>query len=156
MVATFNDESQKNSIQSLFPKLKFRCSENRWLGSHLVCAISKKESLAKEAAEYLSNQIDKQGEMLGYPKCCTRQHMDLSIRGFGLNASVSIYESYRKSRKFSFLTNNILNFYSRLGKEENNFGNLRKYNNQNKSFPIPLMDIQFISHIPCRYDCEER
>jgi len=155
LAVTFSDKSQRELIKSNFPNLNVCCSKKPCFGSQQVCAISRNKSLARQTAEYLSADTREQGRLLGYPECCVKQHADFSMRGLGLNAPLVVYESYKNSKKCNFLTNNLLNFYSRLGKEKKNFECLNKYYYLNRDFPVSLWNLQFISHTPCSYDCKE-
>jgi len=155
LAVTFPDKSQRELIKSNFSNLNIYCSKKPCFSSQQVCAISRDKSLAKQTAEYLSVDTREQGRLLGYPECCVKQHADFSIRDLGLNAPLIVYQSYKNSKKCSFLTNNLLNFYSRLGKEKKNFEHLNKYYYLNRSFPVSLWNLQFISHTPCSYDCKE-
>jgi hypothetical protein len=155
LAVTFPDESQVKLIKSKFPDLIVSCSKKVFFGKQQVCAVSKNKSLAKQTAEYLDLGIEEQGKLLGYPKCCVEKHQNLCKNSLGLNSSLRIYQSYQGTKKCNFLTNNLFNFCSRLGKKKENFEFLNKYYHLNeKHFPIPLWDLQIISHIPCSYDCK--
>ena len=155
LAVTFPDKLQVKLIKSNFPNLKIFCSKKNCFSKQQVCAISKKKSLAKEAAEYLDFGIRKQGQILGYPKCCVKEHEDFCKNKLGLNSSIRTYQTAQNTKHYSFLTNNLFNFCSRLGEKKENFKSLNKYYNLNeKYFPFPLWDLQFISHIPCSYDCK--
>ena len=158
LAMTFHDKLQIRLIKSNFPDLAVFCSKRVWkVGKQQeVCAISRDKSLAKQAAEYLNLGIEEQGQLLGYPKCCVKKHQYFSARGLALNSSLVTYQSYQNTKKCNFLTNNLFNFCSRLGAKKENFELLNKYHHlYYKKFPIPPWNLQFISHIPCSYDCKE-
>jgi len=158
LVVTFPSKSERELIESNFPDLAVFCSKRAWgIGKpQEICAISRDKSLAKQTAEYLNFGIEKQGQLLGYPKCCVKKHQYFSSHGLGLNSSLVTYQSYRNTQKCNFLTNNLFNFCSRLGAKKENFELLDKYHYLNyKKFSIPPWNLQFISHIPCSYDCKE-
>ena len=158
LAVTFPSKSERELIESNFPDLVVFCSKKTWGidKQQEVCAISKDKSLAKQTAEYLNFDIEKQGQLLGYPKCCVEKHQYFSSHSLGLNSSLVTYQSYRNTKKCNFLTNNLFNFCSRLGAKKENFEFLNKYHSfNNKKLPIPPWNFQFISHIPCKYDCKE-
>jgi len=153
LVASLNSSDRASIIENCFPGIKVRLSKGDWRGRFL-CGISLDESLAEEAADYLSYDIGKQGRLLGYPECCVASHVNRCAQGVALNAPTVTYENYLKSRRFSPLANNLFNFYSRLGNSEENFKKFDAYAALNEDALMRLLDLQFISHIPCRYDCE--
>ncbi len=155
LVTTFQQKSVIRLIKSNFPKLIISCSK-KLFGKQRVCAISRNKTLAEQTAEYLSLETGEQGKLLGYPMCCVEKHQNFSRKSMGLNSSLITHQASQETKKFNFLTNNLFNFYSRLGKKKENFKLLDKYYHLNeKYFPFPLWNLQFISHTPCKYDCKK-
>jgi len=95
------------------------------------------------------------GKLLGYPQCCVNNYLSYMRQGFHHDFSLITHETYQSSKKFNFLVNNLLNFSTRVSNE--GAGDLMQYYqlNKNPSSSIPGHYFQFISHIPCSYDCPE-
>ena len=155
MVATFNDFQEMDRFRNSLPELTVRESADRWMGSSIVCGISLDKEAAAVAAEYLSNNVADQGILLGYPSCCSKRYEDTTLSGIWEDSAASVYGSRERSSSFNFLTNNIFNFYSRIGKSEKNFSRMKECREKSRLLPVNFMNLQFISHFPCRYDCPE-
>lgn len=153
----FHNKSERRLIKSAFPNLDLCCGKKVFAGKQReVCAISRNKSLAKQTVEYFCNEKHHlMGPLLGYPKCCIENNLYLSDCNQQYNASVVTYRSYQNTKKCNFLTNNLFNFSSRLRTKKESFEFLDKYHRLNEKFPVFLWYLQFISHIPCSYDCEE-
>ncbi|MCL4406000.1 MAG: hypothetical protein M1471_00495 [Patescibacteria group bacterium] len=154
MVFGLGDESFKEKIETAFPGIYIRFSKNQPFLPRLICGVALDENKAAEAAEYLSMNPDDQGVVLGYPKCCVTSHMRFVIESQALNAPLVTYNSFKNSQSLNYLTNNIFNFYSRIGYQEKNMLDYARYGESNINLPINTINFQYISHIPCRYDCE--
>ncbi|XOA42790.1 MAG: hypothetical protein ACKKMO_03290 [Candidatus Nealsonbacteria bacterium] len=154
----FHNKSEKELIKSNFPNLTLFCSKIVLGGKQQkVCAISRNKSLAKQTVEYFCNRKHHlTGLLLGYPECCIKKHLYFFYRKLQLNSPLVTYQSYGNAKGCNFLTNNLFNFSTRLEQKKEDFELLNKYYHSNeKEFPIPLWNLQFISHIPCSYDCKE-
>lgn len=93
------------------------------------------------------------GDLLGYPKCCVESHLRYCGQSKQLDSPLITYQAYKSSKKCNFLVNNLLNFSTRVGDKKSN--DFLHYLQLNKNLPIPYRYFQFISHDPCRYDCQE-
>ena len=156
----FHDKSEKELIKSNFPNLALFCSKIVLGGKQQeICAISRNKSLAKQVVRYFCDgKHHLMGSLLGYPKCCIKKHLYFFYRGrnLQLNSSLVTHQSYRNAKKCNFLTNNLFNFSSRVGCKKEQLEPYDQYRRLNtKEFFIPLWNLQFISHIPCSYDCKE-
>ncbi len=154
----FHNKSEKELIKSNFPNLTLFCSKIVLGGKQQeVCAISKNKSLAKQTVEYFCNgKHHLMGSLLGYPECCIKKHLYFFYRKLQLNSPLVTYQSYRNTKKCNFLTNNLFNFSSRVGCKREQLEPYDQYRSLNdKKFFIPSWNLQFISHIPCSYDCKE-
>jgi len=121
----------------------------------LTCALSKNELLSKKTLNtyFLDGKgvFKLMGELLSYPKCCVENYIKYFDLHQQWDSSLITYQAYKASKKFNFLVNNLLNFNTRISNKD--FNNFQRYQSLNKNFPI--LYSQFISHIPCRYDCPE-
>ncbi len=152
------NEKRKRIIIREFPELSIECKQKIIVNRKItVCVLSKKKEIAKEAINFFTVarcNLQKTGELLGYPKCCIKSHFHFVKHGLQHYSPVVTYQSYQNSKQFNFLTNNILNFSTRLYTKED-YKKLDQYFLLNKRSPIPLTYLQFISHIPCSYNCQE-
>jgi len=160
-------EEQLELIKSYFPELSIIIAERgvEKKKQMYLCSISKKKDLALEAMNlYLNfnprNFIDfqKLGNLMGYPKCCVLNFFNFLNQDFHSNQTLLIYNIYKASKSYSFLTNNVLNFSTRINSNSDwiNFDEFIKINFDFwKQVHTPHHYFQFISHIPCRYDCLE-
>jgi len=151
------DEKRKRIILSEFPELNINCKQKIIVNKRkTVCAFSKKKRIAEETINsfVVGKDPEKIGRLLGYPECCVKSHSYFFRHNLQHHSPIVVYQSYRNSKRLNFLTNNLLNFSSRLSNRED-YRRLREYSILNEHFPIPLIYLQFISHIPCSYDCEE-
>lgn len=131
-----------------FPALAFD-SENvetelRWF------SIAKKQKTARDLMDsFISRDTRKVGALLNYPECCTEFYIKHNTGTVGKNLILDIVDN---STRFSFYSNNILNYFSRLNahRQDKSYSNFEKIISAMDLFP----DLQFISHVPCSYDCE--
>ena len=144
-------------IKTNFPELNIACRDKIICGkrSH-ACALSYNESLAQKTIDSFCGEGSKWqllGDLLGYPKCCVENYLKYANQNQQYNSSLITYQAYKATQKCSLFANNLLNFSTRVGDEE--FNDFLHYQPFNKNLPIPYWSFQFISHIPCRYDCPE-
>jgi hypothetical protein len=153
-------------IKTSFPELNIACHDKvLWNRRFHVCALSKNKSLAKKAIDLycLKNvniglNIRLMGESLGYPKCCVENYVKYINQNQQYNSSLITYQAYKATKKFNPFVNNLLNFSTRLHSNSDriNFDEFRKINLDFwEQVHTPPHYFQFISHIPCRYDCPE-
>ena len=157
LTVVFNNKSEKDLIKSNFPELAVICHYRIVDGKkENICAISKSKSLATETVDYIykGKEHNLIGQLLGYPECCIKNHLYFFQRNLQHCSPIVTYQSYQNSKQFNFLTNNLLNFSTRIS-NEGDYKKFRRYYGLNKDFPIPLKYLQFISHIPCSYNCQE-
>jgi hypothetical protein len=157
LTLVFSNKSEKDLIKSNFPELAIICHYRIVDGKkENICAISKNKSLAAKTVNciYKGKEHNLIGQLLGYPECCIKNHSYFFQRNLQHSSPIVTYQSYQNSKQFNFLTNNLLNFSTRISNKED-FEKLRRYYGLNKNFPIPLKYLQFISHIPCSYNCRE-
>lgn len=152
------NEKESKLIIDKFPELSMEQVKGIGIENccEIVYGISKKRQIAKQVINsFLAEKNTmKTGSLLGYPECCVRNHFYFVKHNMQHQHPKVIYQSHKKSKKYSFLTNNLFNFTSRLnGKED--FRKQKRYFSLNKNFSIPIYYLQFISHIPCSYDCQE-
>lgn len=145
-------------IKNNFPQINIVC-HNQIIGNKkvLICALSKDKSLAKKAINIFCSKnggdFKLLGDLMGYPKCCVESHLRYCGESKQLDLSLITYQAYKSSKKGNFLVNNLLNFSTRVGdKDPNDF---LQYLELNKNITIPYRYFQFISHDPCKYDCQE-
>lgn len=145
-------------IMHEFPELKIEQIKGTIIGNsqQTVCALSKERHIAEEAIRFFmaEKNMGKSGEFLGYPKCCVQSHLFFVRQNIQYQHPKVVYRSHKNSKKHNFLTNNLFNFTSRLQTKED-LKKQKQYFSLNKDFPIPLYYLQFISHIPCSYDCKD-
>lgn len=156
VVTTLPSISIKELIVSNFPNLFVEVNNGPWYKKNVVCAVSKNKIIALRAVDYLKLSSLEQGKVLGYPDCCSEKHAYLLLQDKALDSSFVTYKSLQNAKKCNYLTNNLFNFYSRLGLNKKNFENVDKFHKLNKnSFSFPSWNLQYISHMPCRYDCSK-
>ncbi len=151
------NEKRKRIIIREFPELSIECKQKIIANKQItVCALSKKKEIAKEAVNSLTARKDSEkiGKLLGYPECCIKNHSYFFQHNLQRYSPIVTYQSYQNSKQFNFLTNNLLNFSTRLYTKED-YEKLEQYLLLNKRFPIPIVYLQFISHIPCSYNCQK-
>lgn len=154
VVITLKSTGEEKFIIDNFPDLFIAIGHGPWYKENATCAISRNKESAKLAANYLNVDIIEQGRVLGYPDCCCKQHQHLIVSNKALDSSFVVFKTYRSTNKCSYLTNNLFNFCSRLGTNQANFNNLNQYHKLNKNvFTFFPWNLQYISHIPYRYDC---
>ena len=158
---------QVEFIKLYFPKLSIVIAERgiEEKKQMYLCSISKKKALALEAMNLYMNcnprnfiDFQKLGNLLGYPKCCVLNFFNFLNKDFHQNQTLLIYNIYKASKSYSFLTNNVLNFSTHINSNSDwiNFDEFIKINFDFwKQVHAPHHYFQFISHIPCRYDCLE-
>jgi len=152
------NKKESKLIIDKFPELSIEQAEGIGMENcyEITYGISKKRQIAKRVINsFLTEKnMAKTGKLLGYPECCVRNHFYFVRHNMQYQHPKIVYQAYKKSKKHSFLTNNLFNFTSRLhGKED--FRKQKRYFSLNKNFPLPLHQLQFIPHIPCSYDCQE-
>ena len=157
LTVVFNNKSEKDLIKSNFPELAVICHYRIVDGKkENICAISKNKSLATETVDciYEGKEHNLIGQLLGYPECCIKNHLYFFQHNLQHCSPIVTYQSYQNSKQFNFLTNNLLNFSTRIS-NKGDYERFKRYYGLNKHFPIPLKYLQFISHIPCFYNCQE-
>jgi len=152
------NEKESKLIIDKFPELSIEQVERISMENccEILYGISKKRRMAKLVINSFLAERDmtKTGKLLGYPECCVRNHFYFVKHNMQHQHPKVVYQSHKKSKKHSFLTNNLFNFTSRLHSKED-FRKQKRYFSLNKNFSIPIYYLQFISHIPCSYDCQE-
>lgn len=127
--------------------------------------IGRSRELLKAAAKSWREMDDAEawfdwGCLLGYPECCVRRYRPWTDPKRAASSKAGfvkeIFENTRTSRKFSFLLNNVFNFFSmpyRDGPEKD----IALYNRivQLNRLALPLPNLNVISWHPCSYDCAE-
>lgn len=154
-------------LHSLFPTLKsITVSAAEAHRPASVMLLSKNRDSLTKSVLYLKNSGNsgnsELGRMLGYPDCCIKAHQETFLhQPTEERASVSAFSAAKKSIKTSFLLNNLLSFVTRLNDPNliDMFINYHKTNGEElrpiiDNQPMSTIDISFISHLPCRYDCE--
>jgi len=159
LIAGFHSESGKELIKSNFPNLTLFCGEiiigNKQKN---LCVISRNKSFAKQAIECLYSDNKKMGQLLGYPKCCIEKYLQVfNTSEISTNSPTITHQSYRNAKKCNFLTNNLFNFSSRIDckKEQSKLYSQYRGLNNKEFFISSWNNLQFISHIPCSYDCKK-
>jgi len=150
-------KKQKELITRVFPELTIECKKETIANRQImVCAISKEKQTAKQVINsfVVEKDPEKTGRLLGYPECCIRNHLYFFERNIQYQHPRIIHHSYKNSKKRNFLTNNLFNFSTRL-KDKKDLKRQDKYLSSNKDYPFHPYYLQFISHIPCSYDCQE-
>jgi len=152
------NEREKKAIIRGFPELAIECKEETAIlnQQQIICVLSKEKEIAKKMinAFLIKKDMGESGKLLGYPECCIKKHLYFGKQNMTYQHPKLFYQLYKNSRKHNFLTNNLFNFSTRLEKKED-LQQLCRYYSLNKNFPIPLFYLQFISHIPCSYNCQE-
>ncbi len=157
LIMESHKEKEKKLIKSNFPELFLTCNHKFIAGKQInVYAISRVKSLAEQAIECFCKKEDPylMGKLLGYPECCIKKYYFFLNHSLQYNSPLITRQSFKKTKNFNFLTNNLFNFSTRLNAKED-FNNFRQYYFLNKKFPIPIRQLQFISHVPCSYSCEK-
>lgn len=154
---TFRSQSEKKLVKFHFPKLAIICNNVLISGKRVnTCIISRNKSLAEQAIKCFYDDNRKMGQLLGYPECCIEKYLQVFIPGrMNINSPIITYQSCRNTKKLNFLTNNLFNFSSRVGRKKKELTSHQQYFELNKDFPFFLQHLQFISHIPCSYGCKE-
>ncbi len=158
LTVMFHSKSERELIESNFPDLVVFCSKKTWgiNKQQKICVISRNKSLAKQAMKYFYNDNRKMGQLLGYPECCIEKYLQVFVPNrMNINSPIITYQSYRNTKKCNFLTNNLFNFSSRIGHKKEELESYQQHCKLNKDFSISLWCLQFIFHIPCKYDCKE-
>ena len=160
------DKKEIKVIKNIFPKLSVLSFENPTRPTagdsyknknHVPCIISQNKKKAKKLINLLNHggkkeeEVGEIGELLGYPSCCIDQH----IKSYDLHPNDLIFNIYKNSQEYFFINNNLFNFSTRLRDNEIDFQNLNKYFSLNKELQSLLNTLQYISHIPCSYDCKK-
>jgi len=148
---------QKELITREFPELTIEYKEATIANRQIrVCAISKKGRIAKEVISsfVVEGDPEKTGKLLDYPECCVKKHLYFFERNTQYQHPRIIYQSHKNSKKHNFLINNLFNFSTRL-KDKKDLKRQNQYLSLNKDYPFHPYHLQFISHIPCSYDCQE-
>ncbi len=145
-------------IKNNFPQINIVCHDQIiWNKKIPICALSKDRSLAKKAINIFCSKsrgnFELLGDLMGYPKCCVQSHLKYCGQSKQLDFSLITHQTYKSSKKCNFLVNNLLNFSTRVGGKKSN--DFLQYLELNKNIAIPHRYFQFISHDPCRYDCQE-
>lgn len=141
-----------------FPELTLECRKKTIVVNRreMIYALSKKREMTKRVINsfVIEKNPERTGELLGYPKCCIKNHLYFFERDMQYQHPRVVYQTHINSQKHSFLTNNLFNFSTRLEKKED-FERQGQYLSLNKNYPFHPFYLQFISHIPCSYDCQE-
>jgi len=144
-------------IRSNFPNLYIVSGEQTlWHRRIEISSISYNKLLAQRTLNAFCGKGDTpdvMGKLLGYPKCCTESWVKYIHADQQHNAPLVTYEAYKTAYKCSPFANNLLNFSSRVG--DNEVKDFEKCGPLNMRLSIPFHYFQFISHVPCRYDCQE-
>lgn len=154
-------------LHSLFPTLKsIKVSAAEAHRPASVMLLSKNRDSLTKSVLYLKNSENsgnsELGRLLGYPDCCIKAHQETFLhQPTEERESVSTFNAAKRSIKTSFLLNNLLSFVTRFNDPNliDMFINYHKTNGEElcpiiDNQPMSTIDISFISHIPCRYDCE--
>lgn len=122
------------------------------LNSLELYGISKNKEIAKDLIIAQRERDHYEiGKLLGYPECCIKKWMNRKYRPWSKEA---IAESCDISKDYYFQNNNIYNFSSRLGPRREHLKMQKECIKMNQRLKINLTQIQFISHVPCSYDCK--
>jgi hypothetical protein len=154
-VITHNlNQNEARLIKDNFPELYIAC-RILFMGEKRLplCALSKNKSFAEKTIDlFCTKKIDMEliGKLLGYPQCCVRSYLKFINNNQQYNSSFVTYKAYKNSQKYSYYCNNLLNFSSRV--DDSKISNYQHYELNNNP-PFPLRYFQYISHIPCQYDC---
>ncbi|MCX6737235.1 MAG: hypothetical protein NTX26_00625 [Candidatus Parcubacteria bacterium] len=144
-------------VKKNFPDLHIICQDKTiWNRSINICSISYNKSLARKTTEVFcghTNRSNLMGELLGYPKCCVTKWQNYVRADQNQNAPLVVYQTCKATSKFSPFTNNLLNFSARVGTKDTK--DFIRCGPLNRHLAIPFHFYQFISHVPCRYDCPE-
>ena len=157
MIYTFQPEDIK-LIKNNFPQISIAC-HNQIIGNKkaCLCALSKDKSLAKKAINIFclkeGGDFKLLGDLMGYPRCCVENHLRHCEQGKELDFALITHQAHKASKKCNFLINNLLNFSTRVGNKESS--DFLHYLQLNKNMPISYRYFQFISHNPCRYNCQK-
>jgi len=157
MITNFNSKSEEELIKSNFPELAIIYGKKNIAGAQRdICIISRNRSLAEKTMKCFckGGNYNLMGQFLDYPKCCINKYLYFSYHNQEYEFPLVTYKTCQNTKRYSFLTNNLFNFTSKI-KTEKDFKKQAQYFTLNKDFPIPLFYLQFISHIPCSYDCKE-
>ncbi len=165
--AAYRQADIKN-FRSAFPKASITTVSKNICGQKdEVALISEDKRLAEEAAKNISDN-SRIGKLLGYPECCIKTHTQRTEEGPSMSVSESIFEAFSGISSAPFVINNLLNFVTRIKTTEElkDADEYWKKNSQSghlkcrivideKQTEADLLNISFISHLPCRYDCKE-
>jgi len=147
---------EEKNIHKIFPDLYIenigkKLNPTSSINDVPMYVISKDKKVAKDLiSDFTKNGFKNINKFLGYPSCCI-EHMNSQNPW----SRKIIYESCKSSKKISFLTNNLFNFRGRLKPEKNALKKMTIYFQKNDQIAHLLLRLNFISHIPCSYDCKK-
>ncbi len=168
VIYTSYKEDELKAFQSLFPDTYIEKGSKEMCGeAGEVALISKSHDSAIKASRSLRDSRCL-GALLGYPDCCIEKHLTNIIADPPVRGAQTIFDSFVSRSTALFLTNNLLNFATRLDSkedlEQNSFYHQKNNFYLNQFFYLDsdvnpcliwFAAISFISHLPCRYDCEK-
>ncbi|HOF50374.1 MAG TPA: hypothetical protein PLH22_01695 [Candidatus Colwellbacteria bacterium] len=161
-------EAEIENFRSVFPEAHIVKTNKNILGERKeIALISRDRRLAEQAAENVSNNYEL-GKFLGYPECCVKRHVKRVTQAPYIRGRQLIFDIFPPNQSAPFVINNLLNFPTRLDTPED-FKNADEYwrkNSEsnhlkflmaagNEEKEINLLNVSFITHLPCRYDCEK-
>lgn len=147
-------------IKKAFPEIYVHLNKNYFGKKVNACVITKNQKTMDIMIDNIFNDdythFDQalEGKLLGYPDCCIKNHTKYVDRKKYHNLDLSIYNCYKNSRKCSPYINNLLSISTRIRTKKDE-ANRIKFEQLNKDSQLPIYSFMFISHMPCRYDCEE-
>jgi len=153
-----SDKEGAKIIKKIFPKLSIILEKPELNIAHKInhlslIVIAKNNKLAKSLIKtHINNNMMQIGELLGYPSCCVNSWIN---RDYDTDSNKAIHKIYENSRNFHFLNNNLFNFSSRLRVYKGMYKDIKKYYRKNNVFEPVIHNLQFISHVPCSYDCKQ-
>jgi len=156
------DPETLSLIKTNFPELYFSYTKSCYNPKLALVAISKSKLLATITTSLLDTKMQSKdcykliGILLGYPQCCIEnflKYIDEDNDENRYNASKITYDSLKSSKKLSYYCNNLLNFSTRINDSKKD--NFSKFLSLNQNLSIKIENFQYLSHIPCSYDCKE-
>lgn len=151
---------EKIMIEKNFPKIFIDCRKviinNRKIYN---CILSTNKSYVEQTIRslYVGNTTvasqTSLGLLLGYPKCCIDNWLKYFNKEDKYDFNRITYDAYKSSKECNGYTNNLFNFSTRV--YSNNSKKFYKYISLNGNSSVSFYNYQYISHIPCKYDCKK-